>query len=45
MDILREELMMNVFHPKKLEYYLNLGYDIFEDIYFEVRLIIVKNSF
>ena len=27
MDIHREELMMRVFHPRRLAYYLELGYD------------------
>jgi hypothetical protein len=31
MDIIREELMMKVLDPKRLQYYLNLGYSI-EDI-------------
>ena len=30
MDIIREDLMKVVYHPKRLEYYLNLGYDIFD---------------
>ena len=30
MDIHREELMMKVFHPRRLCYYLELGYDLFE---------------
>ena len=29
MDIHREELMKNVFHPRRLAYYLELGYDMF----------------
>ena len=33
MDILREQLMMAVFHPKRLECYLDMGYDIGEDEY------------
>ena len=31
MDIIREDLMKAVYHPKRLEYYLNLGYDIFDE--------------
>ena len=31
MDIIREDLMKAVYHPKKLEYYMNLGYDIFDE--------------
>ena len=30
MDIIREDLMKVVYHPKRLEYYLGLGYDIFD---------------
>ena len=30
MDIHREELMKKVFHPRRLTYYLELGYDMFE---------------
>ena len=30
MDIHREELMKNVFHPRRLAYYLELGYDMFD---------------
>ena len=30
MDIHREELMMKVFHPRRLAYYLELGYDMFD---------------
>ena len=33
MTIIREELMMTVFHPKRLERYLEMGYDIFDEIY------------
>ena len=33
MDIIREDLMKAVFHPKRLEHNLNLGYDIFEECY------------
>ena len=29
MDIIREDLMIAVYHPKRLEYYLGLGYDNF----------------
>ena len=32
MDILREDLMKAVYHPKRLEYYLNLGYDDIFDL-------------
>ena len=31
MDILREDLMKAVYHPKRLEKYLEFGYDIFDD--------------
>ena len=32
MDIIREDLIKTVFHPKKLEYYLTKhNYDIFEE--------------
>ena len=31
MDIIREDLMKVVYHPKRLEYWLNLGYDIFDE--------------
>ena len=32
LDIIREDLMKVVYHPKKIEYYLNLGYDdIFDE--------------
>ena len=27
MDIIREDLMKVVYHPKRIKYYLNLGYD------------------
>ena len=30
MDIIREDLMKAVYHPKRLQYWLNLGYDIFD---------------
>ena len=30
MDIHREELMKNVFHPRRLAYYLEIGYDMFD---------------
>ena len=30
MDIHREELMKNVFHPRRLANYLELGYDMFD---------------
>ena len=30
MDIIREDLMKAVYHPKRLEYYLKLGYDFDE---------------
>ena len=30
MDIHKEELIKTVFHPKRLAYYLELGYDLFE---------------
>ena len=32
MDIHREELMKNVFHPRRLAYYLEKGYDFFDFI-------------
>ena len=31
MDIIREDLMKAVYHPKRLGYYLELGYDIFDE--------------
>ena len=31
MDIIREDLMKAVYHPKRLEYYLGLGYNIFDE--------------
>ena len=31
MDIIREDLMKAVYHPKRLEYYLGLGYDTFDE--------------
>ena len=31
MDIIREDLMKTVYHPKRLEYYLGLGYDTFDE--------------
>ena len=31
MDIMREDLMKAVYHPKRLEYYLGLGYDTFDE--------------
>ena len=31
MDIIREDLMKVVYHPKRLEYYLGLGYNIFDE--------------
>jgi hypothetical protein len=33
MDLIREELMMKVFHPLRLEKYLNIGYNICSDEY------------
>ena len=30
MDIHREELMKKVFHPRRLAYYLELGYELFD---------------
>jgi hypothetical protein len=33
MDIIREELMMKIFHPLRFERYLNIGYDITDDQY------------
>ena len=30
MDIHREELMKKVFHPRRLAYYLEMGYDFFD---------------
>ena len=32
MDIIREDLMKAVYHPKRLEYYLGLGYDDIFDL-------------
>ena len=32
MDIIREELMMKLFHPKRLAKYLEVGYDIFDGL-------------
>ena len=31
MDIIREDLMKAVYHPKRLQYYLDLGYDTFDE--------------
>ena len=31
MDIIREDLMKAVYHPKRFEYYLDLGYNIFDE--------------
>ena len=31
MDIIREDLMKAVYHPKRLEYYLGLGYNNFDE--------------
>ena len=33
MDIIREELMMKIYHPIRFEKYLNMGYDIADDTY------------
>jgi hypothetical protein len=33
MDIIREELMMEIFHPIRFERYMNMGYDIACDEY------------
>jgi hypothetical protein len=33
MDIIREELMMKVFHPQRFSKYLDIGYDICNDEY------------
>ena len=30
MDVHREELMKKVFHPRRLAYYLEMGYDFFD---------------
>ena len=30
MDIIIEDLMKAVYHPKRLQYYLDLGYNIFD---------------
>ena len=32
MDICREELIKKVFHPKRLKYYLDLDYDLFDGL-------------
>ena len=31
MDIMREDLMKAVYHPKRLQYYLEHGYDEFDE--------------
>ena len=33
MNHIREDLMKAVYHPKRLQYYLDLGYDIFDECY------------
>ena len=33
MDILREQLMMAVYHPVRFSHYLDIGYDILDDEY------------
>ena len=33
MDIIREELMMKVYHPVRFERYMNMSYDIADDNY------------
>jgi hypothetical protein len=33
MDIVREELMINTYHPLRFERYLNMGYDIADGNY------------
>jgi len=33
MDIVREELMMTVYHPRRFERYMNMGYNIGCDEY------------
>jgi len=35
MNIIREELMMKIFHPKRLERFLDMGYDIADDVYID----------
>ena len=37
MDIIREELMMKIYHPIRFERYINMGYDIADDIYIYVN--------
>jgi hypothetical protein len=34
MDLIREELMMKVFHPDRFKKYMEIGYDICNDEYF-----------
>jgi hypothetical protein len=36
MDIIREELMMKVYHPLRFERYINMGYDIADDQYINI---------
>jgi hypothetical protein len=36
MDIIREELMMKIYHPLRFKRYMNMGYDIGDDIYIEI---------
>ena len=33
MNLIREELMIAVFHPKRFARYLNMGYDIGDETY------------
>jgi hypothetical protein len=33
MDLIREELMMTIYHPSRFEIYMNMGYDIGADEY------------
>jgi hypothetical protein len=35
MDMVREELMMKIFHPLKFKRYMSMGYDIAADQYIE----------
>jgi hypothetical protein len=36
MDIIREELMMKIYHPLRFERYLNMGYDIADEQYISI---------
>jgi hypothetical protein len=35
MDIIREELMIHIYHPLRFEKYMNIGYDIADDTYID----------